>query len=106
MEKLETPPDGTIDEITLPLDRTLQFESRFESGNLRKALKVGQYEYDLYVKNDYGTQSYCQWYYFRVQNTRQGQTYRFNLVNFMKPDSTYNRGMRPLVYSVKQAAVD
>ena len=38
-----------------------------------------------------------------MQNTRKDQTYRFHLVNFMKPDSTYNKGMRPLAYSVKEA---
>jgi len=64
---------------------------------------VGPYEYDLYVKNDYGTQSFCQWYYFRIGNTRKDRTYRFNLVNFMKPDSTYNQGMRPLTYSLHDA---
>ena len=42
---------------SLPIDRTLQFESRFESGNLRKVMKVGTYEYELYLKNDYGTHS-------------------------------------------------
>ena len=50
----------------LPADKTLVFESRFESGNLRKVLKVGTFEYELYLKNDYGTQSFCQWYYFRI----------------------------------------
>ena len=87
----------------LPADKTLVFESRFESGNLRKAMKVGPFEYDLFIKNDYGTQSFTQWYYFRIQNTRKDQTYRFNLCNFMKPDSTYLKGMRPLVYSLRDA---
>ena len=36
-------------------DQTLVFESRFESANLRKAVKVSDFEYDLYLKNDYGT---------------------------------------------------
>jgi hypothetical protein len=44
----------------------LIFESRFESGNLRKVVKVNDYEYDLYLKNDYGTIGFTQWYYFRV----------------------------------------
>jgi len=39
----------------LPIDKTLLFESRFESGNLRKAMKVAPFEYELYLKNDYGT---------------------------------------------------
>lgn len=42
----------------MPNDKTLIFESRFESGNLRKAMKVGPYEYELYLKNDYGTSSF------------------------------------------------
>lgn len=45
-------------------DETLQFESRFESGNLNRAIKVSDTEYDLYLKNDYGTTGYTQWYFF------------------------------------------
>ena len=84
-------------------DHTLIFESRFESGNLRKAVKISDTEYDLYLKNDYGTNGFTQWYYFRVTNTRKDITYRFNIVNFMKNDSAYNQGMRPLIYSTKEA---
>ena len=84
-------------------DKTLIFESRFESGNLRKAIKHSDFEYDLYLKNDYGTNGYTQWFYFRVQNTRKDKVYRFNIVNLMKPDSNYNQGMRPLLYSTKEA---
>ena len=80
------------------------FESRFESGNLRKAVKISDSEYDLYLKNDYGTNGFTQWYFFRIQNTRKHKVYRFNIVNFMKPDSNYNQGMKPLIYSVKEAA--
>lgn len=39
-------------------DCTLLFESRFESGNLRRAVKINDYEYDLHLKNDYGTSGY------------------------------------------------
>jgi hypothetical protein len=39
-------------------DNTLVFESRFESGNLRRAVQVGEYEYDLILKYDYGTNNY------------------------------------------------
>lgn len=84
-------------------DNTLVFESRFESGNLRRAVKISDTEYDLHLKNDYGTNGYTQWYYFKVTNTRKDKTYRFNIVNLMKPDSNYNQGMKPLIYSVKKA---
>ena len=39
-------------------DMTLVFESRFESGNLRRAVQVGPFEYDLILKYDYGTNNY------------------------------------------------
>jgi cytosolic carboxypeptidase protein 2/3 len=80
-------------------DNSLLFESRFECGNLRRAIQVYEYEYDLILKPDYNTRGYTQWYYFRVSNTKAGKPYRFNVINLMKPDSLYNHGMRPLVYS-------
>lgn len=75
------------------------FESRFESGNLRRAIQVYEFEYDLILKPDYNTRGFTQWYYFRVSNTVAGRTYRFNIINLLKPDSLYNHGMRPLMYS-------
>ena len=36
-------------------DYTLNFESRFESGNLRRAIQVYEFEYDLILKPDYLT---------------------------------------------------
>ena len=36
-------------------DTTLIFESRFESGNLLTAARAGEYEYDLIIRPDYGT---------------------------------------------------
>ena len=47
--------ENPIKGAMLPTDKTLIFESRFETGNLRKALKVGEFEYELFLKNDYGT---------------------------------------------------
>lgn len=47
-------------------DETLIFESRFESGNLNRATKISDSEYDLHLKNDYGTTGYTQWYFFRI----------------------------------------
>lgn len=79
------------------------FESRFESGNLRRAVKISDFEYDLHLKNDYGTNGYTQWYFFEIKNARKDRTYRFNIVNLMKPDSNYNQGTKPLVYSKIEA---
>lgn len=38
-----------------PDDKTLVFESRFESGNLLAALKLGKNEYDVILQNDINT---------------------------------------------------
>ena len=84
-------------------DHTLVFESRFESGNLRRAIKVYEREYDLILKPDINTRGYTQWYYFAVGNTRSKQKYKFNIINLYKSDSLYNHGMKPLMYSVREA---
>lgn len=84
-------------------DYTLVFESRFESGNLRRAIQVYEFEYDLILKPDYNTKGHTQWYYFKISNVRANKQYRFNIINLMKPDSLYNHGMRPLLYSETEA---
>ncbi|KAM4676451.1 cytosolic carboxypeptidase 3 [Discoglossus pictus] len=84
-------------------DNTLVFEARFESGNLQKAVQVGDYDYQLTLRTDLYTQRHTQWFYFRVKNTKANVPYRFTIINFMKPNSLYNRGMRPLMYSEKEA---
>lgn len=80
-------------------DVTLIFESRFESGNLRRAIQVYSCEYDLILRPDIRSRGYTQWYFFSVNNTRAGSTVRFNIVNLLKTSSLYNCGMQPLMYS-------
>lgn len=63
-------------------------------------------EYDLYLRNDYNSQGFGQWYYFKVSNTKANTIYTFNIVNHFKPDSLYNNGLRPLVYSTKKAKLE
>lgn len=84
------------------LDETLIFESRFESGNLKRVIQVGDYEYDIYLNPDYQTGTFTQWYFFRIENTRKGRKYTFNIKNYQKSDSLYNQGMLPLIYSRKE----
>ena len=40
------------------VDDVLLFESRFESGNLKKAIQVDKNEYELVLKPDYGTKNF------------------------------------------------
>lgn len=97
--KLRTLEDGEVDRT----DKTLLFESRFESGNLYLAQKVSDAEYNLLMQNDINTSGHTQWFFFRVQNTRRNHTCTFNIMNFTKPDSLFNFGMKVSVYSEKMA---
>ncbi|XP_041973376.1 cytosolic carboxypeptidase Nna1-like [Aricia agestis] len=81
----------------------LRFESRFESGNLAKAIKITSAYYELHLRTDLYTNRHMQWFYFRVSNTKKQMMYRFSIVNLSKPESLYNEGMRPLLYSTKDA---
>ncbi len=67
-------------------DRTLIFESRFESGNLNYAVKVSDTMYILVLQNDCHCLGHTQWYYFRVGNTSRGAEVRFNIVNMVKAE--------------------
>ncbi|XP_059190947.1 cytosolic carboxypeptidase 2 isoform X2 [Centropristis striata] len=84
-------------------DFTLEFESRFESGNLQKAVQVGVYDYELTLRTDLYTRKHTQWFYFRVRNMKAGVSYRFTIINLMKSSSLYSLGMRPLIYSERAA---
>lgn len=90
--------------LASPDDVTLLFESRFECGNLLRAVKVNDTEYQLWLRNDLYTNKHTQWYYFRVQNTRPAIKYKFTIMNLLKSGSLYNEGMRPLLYSELDAA--
>lgn len=85
--------------LQTPLLRTLFFNSRFESGNLRKAARVSEDEYNLWLETDYGTLAHTQWYYFKAKSFKAGHVVTFNILNFMKPYSLYCEGLKPLIYS-------
>lgn len=86
-------------------NQDLEFESRFESGNLAKAVKITSTYYELYLRPDLYTNRHKQWFYFRVTNTKRNVIYRFSIVNLVKADSLYNEGMRPLMYSTINASI-
>ncbi|XP_037536287.1 cytosolic carboxypeptidase 1 [Nematolebias whitei] len=82
---------------------SLKFNSQFESGNLRKAVQIRKYEYDLVLNSDINSNHYHQWFYFEVSGMRVGTSYRFNIVNCEKSNSQFNYGMQVLMYSVQEA---
>ncbi|XP_046706488.1 cytosolic carboxypeptidase 4 isoform X2 [Silurus meridionalis] len=82
---------------------SLRFFSKFENGNLRMAVHIRRYEYDLIVNADVNSSSHQQWFYFEVSGMTANVPYRFNIINCEKGNSQFNYGMQPVVYSVKEA---
>uniref|UniRef100_UPI00398EF28F cytosolic carboxypeptidase 1 isoform X2 n=1 Tax=Pristiophorus japonicus TaxID=55135 RepID=UPI00398EF28F len=102
-----------IDKIVYDLDflsypvsedgETLRFNSQFESGNLRKAIQIRKFEYDLILNSDINSNHHHQWFYFEVSGMRNAVPYRFNIINCEKSNSQFNYGMHPIMYSVQEA---
>ncbi|XP_014670329.1 PREDICTED: cytosolic carboxypeptidase 4-like isoform X2 [Priapulus caudatus] len=83
----------------------LLFNSQFESGNLRMAIQVRPYEYDLVLGSDINSNRHLQWFYFSVSQMEAAAPYRFNIVNCEKSNSQFNFGMQPVLFSVREAAL-
>ncbi|XP_045416410.1 cytosolic carboxypeptidase 4 [Lemur catta] len=106
-------PSDVINKVIFSLDEPwplqdtasncLRFFSQFESGNLRKAIQVREFEYDLLVNADVNSTQHQQWFYFEVSGMSAAVPYRFNIINCEKPNSQFNYGMQPTLYSVKEA---
>ena len=65
--------------------------------------KVSPTEYNLLLQNDINTTGYTQWFFFRVSNTRQKSSVKFNILNVYKNNSLYQAGMKVIVYSCKKS---
>jgi cytosolic carboxypeptidase protein 2/3 len=69
---------------------------------LNKAIKVSDTEYNLWLNFDFNTKGHTQWFYYKIiTKLPAGTTIQFRILNFMKPDSLYNDGMKPCVLSEK-----
>ncbi|XP_051239110.1 cytosolic carboxypeptidase 4 isoform X1 [Dicentrarchus labrax] len=103
--------DDIINQVVFDLEdeslqspsNSLRFFSKFECGNLRKAIQVRSYEYDLILNADVNCSQHTQWFYFEVSNMVADVPYRFNVINCEKTNSQFNYGMQPVLYSVKEA---
>ncbi|KAG9398270.1 hypothetical protein AC1031_014863 [Aphanomyces cochlioides] len=89
--------------LSSPLEQHLTFDSEFDGGNLLRAVQIGPFEYDLVLRPDLHTLGYTQWFYFAVANAVAHVDYTFHIVNLYKPDSLFNSGLQPVVYSVESA---
>jgi len=83
--------------LTVPVD-ALRFDSRFESGNLKRAIRRQEREYLMLLQEDTETKGHTQWFFFTVTCRKPG-TYRFQIANLSKARSLYTDGMQPAVKS-------
>lgn len=58
------------------------------------------------MQRDINTYGFTQWFFFKVSNGIPNLRYRFNIVNFYKKGSLYEKGMKVLAYSVKENALN
>ena len=86
-----------------PNDKTLRFDSKFESGNLAKVFQLGPESYHCILEYDPNASGSCQWFYFKCANTRRAVKYTFYISGFHKGKSLYCNGARIFWYSAKQA---
>ncbi|CDI98745.1 cytosolic carboxypeptidase 2 [Echinococcus multilocularis] len=82
----------------------LIFESRFESGNLKQARRIGTYEYELVLTPDLVAESHVQWYFFQVAGAQCGVEYTFRIVNLLKSKRLVKIGEKILFHSKKLAS--
>lgn len=83
----------------------LVFDSQFAGGNLDFAVKVKSREYDLYIRPDTNTTGNFQWFYFRVSNTLQDQSIRFNVRNICRHNPLYEQGFAPYSNSRQEGSI-
>ncbi|KAJ8944755.1 hypothetical protein NQ318_011662 [Aromia moschata] len=97
-----------------PEEDTLKFESRFESGNLERAIMVTPNFYELHLRADLYTNRHMQWFYFKIMNTKKRMFVQesifvkylaFSITNCSKENSLFNEGMKPLMYSTKDSCL-
>uniref|UniRef100_A0A0N5BWS4 Peptidase_M14 domain-containing protein n=1 Tax=Strongyloides papillosus TaxID=174720 RepID=A0A0N5BWS4_STREA len=85
----------------------LIFESRFESGNLRRAYQMDSNFYQLIISPDINQKSHhYQWFYFQVSNVECDREYVFEIVNCLKSTSMFSHGMQPVMFSVTDSLND
>ena len=90
------------DNDTIIDENTLQFESRFESGNLQLAYKIDDSLYQLFLHNDTNTTGYTQWFYFQVSNTKKRRV-KFQIMNLLRKRTKYCYGITIWVFSTKKS---
>ena len=82
------------------------FSSRFESGNLRYAIKLNSNEYDLILRPETDSLRTYHWFFFRVKinelsssnKLKVNKIIKFNIINLYKKTVLFNEKIKILCY--------
>lgn len=65
-------------------------------------MRVGEREYDCFMRVDSNTAGHLQWFNFKVKGWKKLLKYKINICNFKKDKCLFSRGMKPYIYSAKR----
>ena len=99
IENFIDPSQGEFIENIQPSDYTdIHFDSLFEEGNLRMAIKVDKNEYDLIMRKDFNNEKNYSWFFFEIYSKTE-QEIKFNIINFPKKKLLFSNEVRILTYN-------
>ena len=81
-------------------NNNIVFNSNFQSGNLRMAIKQKENEYDIITRPETNSTRNYQWFFFsvRLNNTTNSSVIKFNIINLVKKTILFNDTVRVLCY--------
>ena len=91
-----------INNIGIPPEDIINFESNFECGNLQLVYLDEMNNYQLFLHNDTNTTGYSQWFFFRITNVKKNQKINLNIMNFQRKTTKYSNGLKIWYYSTKK----
>ena len=100
-------PDHCLGAPTYRNDRTIRFNSRFESGNLMYVYRLSPDVYHCILEYDHSSAAQCQWFYFQMSNIKlvpnSSRKTTFYITGFNKPSGVFSSGSKIFMYSEKLA---
>ncbi|RXG59360.1 Cytosolic carboxypeptidase 1 [Armadillidium vulgare] len=91
-------------QLITPMDPPIRSLNNWDEKRVgKKDISIAPYEYDLVINSDVNSWHHHQWFYFEVSNMEAGVPYIFNIINNEKPNSEFNFGMKPVIFSAKDS---
>lgn len=102
-------PEKSLKPPAYKTDKTIRFNSRFESGNLLYAYKLNQDAYHCIIDPDNSSSDQCQWFYFQMSNIQiipnSIRKITLYISGFNKESSIISNGWKVFMYSEKMSRI-